>query len=93
MNIGLISLGLLLLIAGYSIGINRRVQVITYLKKKRVREGRKVTEIIGSSQFILGAIVITVGGLGFQHGLFVMFCTLLVLLGVFFYLMTRYADE
>ena len=92
MNLSLLVIGMILLLLGYLIGVDQRIQFTTFLRKKRVLDRQKVAEIIGGSQFILGAFLITLGGIGFKKDLIAVAIVLMILLVNSVYVMKNYVE-
>ena len=67
MNLNLVILGVILLLFGYLIGIKGRIELLTFVRNRYVKDKKKVTDILGGSQFLLGAVLITLGGIGLEN--------------------------
>lgn len=66
MNANLLILGSILLLFGYLIGVEQRIELLTFLRNKSIKDIKKVADIMGGAQFILGAMLVTLGGFGFK---------------------------
>ena len=92
MNVNLFIIGLLLMVFGYLIGVKQKIELITFLKNRDVSNRGKVANLMGGSQLILGAILITLGALGFQHDPVAIVVVLIVLLIISVYVMRNYVE-
>ena len=92
MNVNLLIIGLLLIVFGYLIGVKQKIELVTFLKNRRVSNRRKVANIIGGSQVIVGAMLITLGALGFQHDPVTIVFVLVILLVISVYVMRKYVE-
>ena len=92
MNVNLMIIGVLLIVFGYLIGVKQKIELITFLKNRRVSNRGKVANLMGGSQLILGAILITLGALGFQHDPVAIVVVLIVLLMISVYVVRYYVE-
>lgn len=85
MNVNLLIIGLVLLLFGYLIGVKQRIELLTFVRNKNVKDKKKVADILGGSQIVLGAILVTLGGIGFENDpmLIVFVLTILLILSVY----------
>ncbi|MDN4492970.1 hypothetical protein [Ureibacillus aquaedulcis] len=90
MNVNLLIIGVLLLIVGYLIGVKQRIELLTFLRNKYIKDKKKVAEIMGGSQFILGAILVTLGGIGFKNDPMIIVIVLVILLILSIYVVRKY---
>lgn len=90
MNVNLFIIGTILLIFGYLIGVKQRIDLITFLRNKSIKDQKKVADIMGGSQFILGAALITLGGIGFEYDSVMIVFVLFILLGLSIYVFRKY---
>ena len=63
MNIDLLIIGGILLIFGYLIGVKQHIEFISFLRNKHIKDRKKVMNLLGGGQIVLGAVLITLGGL------------------------------
>lgn len=80
MNVNLLFLGSILLLFGYLIGVKQRIELLTFLRNKSVKDIKKVADIMGGAQLILEAILVTIGGIGFKNDPMVIVFVLIILL-------------
>ena len=92
MNVNLLIIGLLLIVFGYLIGVKQKIELVTFLKNRRVSNRGKVANIMGGSQVIVGAMLITLGALGFQHDPVAIVFVLVILLVISVYVMRKYVE-
>ena len=92
MNVNLMIIGVLLIVFGYLVGVKQKIELITFLKNRRVSNRGKVANLMGGSQLILGAILITLGALGFQHDPVAIVVVLIVLLMISVYVVRYYVE-
>lgn len=92
MNVNLFIIGLLLIVFGYFIGVKQKIEFITFLKNRHVSNRGKVANLMGGSQLILGAFLITLGALGFQYDPVAIVFVLIVLLVISVYVMREYVE-
>ena len=92
MNVNLMIIGVLLIVFGYLVGVKQKIELITFLKNRRVSNRGKVANLMGGSQLILGAILITFGALGFQHDPVAIVVVLIVLLMISVYVVRYYVE-
>ena len=90
MNLNLITLGVILLLFGYLIGIKGRIELLTFARNRYVKDKKKVKDILGGSQFLLGAFLITLGGIGFENDPFIILLVLIILLILSIYVFRKY---
>ena len=92
MNLTLVILGLILLIFGYLIGIKGRIELLTFVRNRYVKDKKKVANILGSSQFLLGAFLITLGGIGFENDPLIILFVVIILLILSMYVIRKYIE-
>ncbi|MFF5994735.1 hypothetical protein AAGS61_08225 [Lysinibacillus sp. KU-BSD001] len=90
MSIDLIIIGVILLFFGYVIGVQERIELVSFIKNKNVKDKEKVAQYLGGSQIILGAICITLGGSGFNNAPLVAVCILIILFITSIYVVKKY---
>ncbi|RHW31376.1 hypothetical protein D1B33_17855 [Lysinibacillus yapensis] len=90
MNINLLIIGVILLISGYLIGVKQLIELLTFVRNKSVKDKKKVANIMGGSQIILGAILITLGGIGFKNDPMIIAAVLVILLVLSIYVVRKY---
>ena len=92
MNLNLLILGVILLILGYLIGIKGRIDLLTFVRNRYVKDKKKVAAILGGAQFLLGAFLITLGGLGFENDPIIILIVLIILLILSMYVFRKYIE-
>ena len=92
MNLNLLTLGVILLILGYLIGIKGRIELLTFVRNRSVKDKKKVADILGGSQFLLGAFLITLGGIGVENDPFIILFVLIILLILSMYVYRKYIE-
>lgn len=92
MNVNLLFIGLLLIVLGYFIGVKQKIEYVTFLKNRRVSNRKQVAKVMGGSQMIVGAILITLGALRFQHDSVAIVLVLIGLLIISVYVMQKYVE-
>ena len=92
MNINLLILGLIFLIFGYLIGINERIELLTFVRNRDVKDKKKVAQILGGSQILVGALFITLGGIGFENDPLMILLVLIFLLVLSIYVFRKYVS-
>ena len=90
LNLNLIFLGVILLIFGYLIGVKGRIELLTFVRNRSVKDKKKVAHILGGSQFLLGALLITLGGIGFKNDPLIILLVLIILLMLSIYVFRKY---
>ena len=90
MNLNLLSLGVILLILGYLIGVKGRIDLLTFVRNRSVKDKKKVADILGGAQFLLGAFLITLGGIGVENDPFIILFVLIILLILSMYVFRNY---
>lgn len=80
MNIHLLFIGALLLAFGYVIGVQQKIGLLTFLRHRHVRDKQKVEHIMGGSQIILGALLISLGALNVAEEPIILAAVLILLL-------------
>lgn|GEM_PF-4835477 len=90
MNVNLLFLGSILLLFGYLIGVKQRIELLTFLRNKSVKDIKKVADIMGGAQLILGAILVTLGGIGFKNDPMVIVVVLIILLVLSLYVVRKF---
>lgn len=90
LNLNLIFLGVILLIFGYLIGVKGRIELLTFVRNRSVKDKKKVAQLLGGSQFLLGALLITLGGIGFENDPFIILLVLIILLMLSIYVFRKY---
>ncbi len=79
-----------MLILGYIIGVKQRIELLTFVRNKYVKDKKKVADILGGSQIVLGAILITLGGIGFKNDPMIIVFVLTILLILSVYVVRKY---
>ena len=90
MYINLLIIGVLLLIVGYLIGVKQRIELLTFVRNKYIKDKKKVADIMGGSQILLGALLITLGGSGFENDPMIIVLVLIILLILSVYVIRKY---
>jgi len=90
LNVNLLFLGSILLLFGYLIGVKQRIELLTFLRNKSVKDIKKVADIMGGAQLILGAILVTLGGIGFKNDPMVIVVVLIILLVLSLYVVRKF---
>lgn len=90
MNSNLIILGVLLLIFGYLIGVKGRIELLSFVRNRYIKDKKKVANILGGSQFISGAFLITLGVIGFENDPLIVSLIVVILLILSIYVFRKY---
>lgn len=90
MNSNLLIIGTILLVFGYLIGVKQKIELITFLRNKHVLNRQKVATIVGGSQFVFGAILITLGAIGFENDPLAVVFVVIILLLISVFVMRNY---
>lgn len=90
LNVNLLIIGVILLLLGYLIGVKQRIELLTFVRNKYITDKKKVADIMGGAQILLGAVFITLGGIGFKNDPMVIVLGLIILLILSIYVFRKY---
>lgn len=80
----------MLLILGYLIGVKGQIELLTFVRNRHVKDKKKVANILGGSQFLSGAFLITLGGIGFENDPLIVSLIVVILLVLSIYVFRKY---
>lgn len=92
LNVNLLIIGVTLLLFGYLIGVKQRIELLTFVRNKYITDKKKVADIMGGSQILLGAVFITLGGIGFENDPMIIVLGLIILVILSIYVVRKYVD-
>ncbi|MFC4409043.1 DUF3784 domain-containing protein [Chungangia koreensis] len=92
MDLNLVVFGIIFLILGFLIGVKKQTWLLAGFNEKRVKDKRKLGNLVGGTIAILGIVLVIGGIINFQPAEYIMYAVVAILLGLVVYVNTKMVE-
>lgn len=92
MDMNLLAFGIIFLIIGFLVGVKRQTWILSGFNEKRVKDKKKLGNLVGGTTAVLGIILVIGGITGFQPVEYLMYGVVAIMLGLVVYVNVKLVE-
>ena len=92
MDVNLIVFGIVFLILGFLIGVKKQTWILSGFNEKRVKDKRKLGNLVGGTTAILGVVLFIGGITGFERAEYLLYGVMAIMLGLLVYVNVKMVE-